>query len=622
MAGGGYDLDEIRRRADITEIISPHVALRKAGRRLVGLCPFHQERTPSFGVDPESGLWHCFGCKAGGDLFRFVEMIEKVDFNEAVEMLARRLGVQPRTPQQAGRQQEKERLFAILEAASKFFQAQLRTEAARAARAYLKKRGLALPTIEDFAIGYAPDGWDALLISMGKSGFSGQELARAGLVVAKEGGGFYDRFRDRIIFPISDSSGRVIAFGGRSLSDDQQPKYLNSPDGPLFQKGHVLYAFDRARRTMGDVGRAIIVEGYLDVIACHDAGFTETVATMGTALTPDHVELLRRRVPRLVLAFDPDSAGMKAALRSPELFQQAHLPTLRERDVSPNQVGLVVSALSLPDGLDPDQVIRQRGREAFQDLVSAVVPIIEWELRRIVDRGAASDGLGWEYTIREAVSILANLPEVMERTHYVGWLVANLTSNADVPTRARLQGLIDAELSRLDERKGGRARRTQQVTSPEGSVNKQGPDRKLLTGMYGAVLSGLIRHSEIGRPYVAELNPDDFPAGLKDIFEAVRGFIERGERVSAESMISALAPDVRPMLAELLLTEAPDERVEESIRSAVTRIVETRLTRKMAELSRKLGEAGSAQERERIGRELTQVASQRSKLVELRTVGQ
>ncbi len=606
MAGGGYDLDEIRRRAEITEIISPHVALRKAGRRLVGLCPFHQERTPSFGVDPESGLWHCFGCKAGGDLFRFVEMIEKVDFNEAVEMLARRLGVQPRTPQQAGRQQEKERLFAILEAASKFFQAQLRTEAARAARAYLKKRGLALPTIEDFAIGYAPDGWDALLISMGKSGFSGQELARAGLVVAKEGGGFYDRFRDRIIFPISDSSGRVIAFGGRSLSDDQQPKYLNSPDGPLFQKGHVLYAFDRARRTMGDVGRAIIVEGYLDVIACHDAGFTETVATMGTALTPDHVELLRRRVPRLVLAFDADSAGMAAALRSRELFEGA---------------GLLVRVLALPEGRDPDQVVREQGRDAFRELVDAAVPMIEWELLRVFEQVRNSSDSSRMDGLREAAVTLSRLPAGVEREYYTRWLVEKWGSGSPSQSAA-MEGAIRDEMARSAARKRETGRRTDRATSPEGSVNKQGPDRKLLTGMYGAVLSGVIRHSEIGRPYVAELSPDDFPTGLKDIFEAVRGFIERGERVSAESMISELAADVRPMLAELLLTEAPDERVEESIRSAVTRIVEARLTRKMAELSRKLGEAGSAQERERIGRELTQVASQRSKLVELRTVGQ
>jgi len=606
MAGGGYDLDEIRRRADITEIISPHVALRKAGRRLVGLCPFHQERTPSFGVDPESGLWHCFGCKAGGDLFRFVEMVEKVDFNEAVEMLARRLGVEPRTPQQAGRQQEKERLFAVYEAASKFFQAQLRTETGRAARAYLKKRGLSVPTIEGFAIGYAPEGWDALLISMGKRGYPGQELARAGLVVAKEGGGFYDRFRDRIIFPISDSSGRVIAFGGRSLSDDQQPKYLNSPDGPLFQKGHVLYAFDRARRTMGDVGRAVIVEGYLDAIACHDAGFTETVATMGTALTPDHVELLRRRVSKLVLAFDADSAGMGAALRSRGLFEQA---------------GLSVRVLTLPEGLDPDQVIREQGTDAFRALVDAAVPMIEWELLRVFDRVKDSSDVLRMEGLREAVVTLSRLPAGVEREYYTRWLVEKWGSGSPSQAAA-MESAIREEMARSAARKRDTGRRTDTGTSAEGSVNKQGPDRKLLTGVYGAVLSGLIRHSEIGRPYVAELTPEDFPAGLKDIFEAIRGLMERGERVSAESTLSELAPAVWPVLAELLLTEAPDERVEESIRSAVTRIVETRLTRKMSELSRELGEAGSAQERERIGRELTHIASQRSKLVGLRTVGE
>jgi len=605
MAGGGYDLEEIRRRADIVEIISPHVALRKAGRRLVGLCPFHQERSPSFTVDPENGLWHCFGCKAGGDLFRFVEMVDKVEFTEAVEMLARRLGVQPRSPEQAGHQKERERLFAIYAAACAFFQAQLKREAAQAARAYLKTRGLTPPTIEGFMVGYAPDGWDGLLIAMGKRGYPGQELARAGLVIPREGG-FYDRFRDRIIFPISDSSGRVIAFGGRSLSDAQQPKYLNSPDGPLFQKGHVLYAFDRARRAMSDAGRAIIVEGYLDAIACHDAGFTETVATMGTALTPDHVELLRRRVPRLALAFDADSAGMGAALRSRDLFEQA---------------GLSVRVVALPEGLDPDQVVRERGREAFEELVNAAVPMIEWELTRVFDRVKDGTDLARMDGLREAAATLARLPAGVEREYYTRWLVGKWGSGSPAQGAA-MEAAIREEIARSAARKRDTGRRRKQITSDQGDVNKQAPARKPLTGMYGAVLSGLIRHSEIGRPHVAELVPDDFPAELRDVFTAIRGLMERGKKVSAEALLSDLPPEARAVLAELLMIEAPDERVEESIKSAVARIVEARLTRRVAELSRRFGEAKSKEEQEKIGRELAQVTSQRSKLVGQRTVGQ
>jgi DNA primase len=603
MAGGGYDLEEIRRRADIVEIISPHVALRKAGRRLVGLCPFHQERTPSFTVDPEAGLWHCFGCKAGGDLFRFVEMVEKVEFTEAVELLARRLGVQPKSPEQAGRQRERERLLAIYEAACKFFQAQLRTEAAGAARGYLKKRGLAPVTIEGFAIGYAPDSWDGLLIAMGRRGYSGQELARAGLVIPREGG-FYDRFRDRIIFPINDSSGRVIAFGGRSLSDEQQPKYLNSPDSPIFQKGHVLYAFDRARRAMSDSGQAMVVEGYLDAIACHDAGSVETVATMGTALTPEHVEMLRRRVSRLVLAFDSDSAGMAAALRSRDLFQQADL---------------TVRVITLPEGLDPDQVVRERGRDAFADLVSAAVPMIEWELARILDSFRQSRDT--EEFMRQGVAILAGSPDGKEREYYLGWLVKNLASDSTVPV-IWLQNALHQEVAKSATRRTEPGRRTDQSPSAGGLVNKQAPASKGLTGVHADLLAALITHGEAGRPYAEQLHPEDFPGEARDIFIAVRSLMDGGQTVSAQAVLAAVPTEARSALAQVMLAEVPEERVEEAIASATSRIVEARLKKRVAELSREFSQANTKEEQERIERELSEARRRRSELAGQRLVGE
>jgi DNA primase len=607
-SGGGYDLEEIRRRADIVEIISPHVALRKAGRRLVGLCPFHQERTPSFTLDPETGLWHCFGCKAGGDLFRFVELIEKVSFAEAVELLARRLGVTPRRPADAARQQERERLLDLHRAACEFFQSHLRAQAGRRARAYLDQRGLSAESRESFALGYAPDGWDALLITMGRRGYSGQELARAGLAVPREGG-FYDRFRDRLIFPIWDPAGRVIAFGGRALSDEQTPKYLNSPDTPLFQKGRVLYAFDRARQAMGESGQAIVVEGYLDVIACHEAGFVQTVATMGTALTPEHVELLRRRVAKLVLAFDADSAGLAAALRGRELFQQA---------------GLSVRVVSLPEGLDPDGVIRERGSEAFGELVRAAVPMVEWELRRLLEplQGAAEEAR--MEGMRQAVAVLARLPAGVEREYYIRWLAQQWAP--DVPSRiASLEAALRDELARLGARKRVGERRTGPLAPAQGAVNKQAPASAgglRMTSVQSQLLAAFIRHGDLAARYGPQLQAEDFAPPQRSIFAAVRSLMQREEGISAQSVLTEVGPEAREELAKLIIADVPEERVEESVASAVGRLIEGRLLRRETRLREQLAAAQSVQERETILRELSEARRQRSQLAGQRLVGE
>ena len=626
MAGGGYDLEEIRRRADIVEIISPHVALRKAGRRLVGLCPFHQEKTGSFTVDPETGLWHCFGCKAGGDLFRFVEMIEKVTVAEAAELLARRLGVAPRRPAEAARQRGRERLLALHEAASRFFQAQLRARMGEHARAYLAGRGVAPASIEGFALGYAPASWDALLNAMQGRGFSGQELAQAGLVIPREAdasrqvtGGFYDRFRDRVIFPIRDGSGRVIAFGGRALGEDQQPKYINSPDSPLFQKGRVLYALDHARHAMADTGRALVVEGYLDVIACHEAGLAETVATMGTALTPDHVDLFRRRLsegrgaeasavggPGLILAFDADSAGLAAALRSRDLFQQA---------------GLSVRVVTLPEGLDPDRVLRERGAEALRDLVSAALPMVEWELTRILRRREGRSETDRLVGLREAVATLGRMPEGVEREYYTRWLAEHWESGS--PSRTALtETAIREELTRLLARRGDRSRRMGGPVPAEAPTARQVPEKPSASLGKANLLGALITHGELARRYVAELKPDDFSGGQRAVFTALQRLVAEGEEVTVQSLVAAVEPTATQSLAEVLVGHVPEDRVAESLESGVARLVEDRLRRREAELRERLEQVDSQQAREGILRDLAEVGRERSRLAGHRLVGE
>jgi DNA primase len=604
VSGGGWDLEEIRRRANIVDLISPHVHLRKAGRRLVGLCPFHQEKTGSFTVDPEEGLWHCFGCKAGGDIFRFVEMIEKVDFKEAVELLARRLGLPPPTQADPARTRARDRLIELHERTAKLFHTALRGKAGRHTLSYLRDRGVSDQAIDDFQLGYAPDSWDALLAKLEKHGYSGKELARAGLAVPRrEGSGFYDRFRGRLMFPISDPGGRVIAFGGRALADDQQPKYLNSPETPLFSKGRVLYAFDRARRAMAEAGRAIIVEGYLDVIACHEAGLREAVATMGTALTAEHVELLRRRAERLVLAFDADSAGLAAALRGRDLFRRANLE---------------VRVVTMPEDMDPDNIIRDRGPEAFRQLLDEAEPMVEWEMARILSR---AEGEREEMeALRDAVAVLARVPTGIEREYYIQWLAGR--ASADSPDHLRrMEAAVRAELGRQSSRREGLGRRNGNAPPSAGIAGAEAPEKPTAGRFHASVLAAFVQHGELARSYVTMLQAGDFPdRAQRQIFQAVATLLAREEPVSADGLLKEVEGDARDLLAELALVAVPGDRLERFLTEAVRRLVEQRLQRRRRVLNERLVQAKTDQERESLRIELAEVARRWSELTAQRVM--
>jgi DNA primase len=615
-AQGGYDLDEIRRRADMVEIVSAHVALRKAGQRLTGLCPFHKERTPSFTLDPETGLWYCFGCSTGGDLFRFVELTEKVSFVEAVELLARRLGVAPRRPAQAAQQRQRERLLALHEEAARYYEACLRAEAARRARGYLGKRGLSAQTIKEFRLGYAPPTWDALLKAMAKRGHSEQELARAGLAVAgdrptdeaaTQGTRYWDRFRDRIIFPIWDASGRVIAFGGRAMQEDQQPKYLNSPETALFQKGRTLYAFDRARKAMGETGRAIVVEGYLDAIACHAAGLAETVATMGTALTAEHVEMLRRRVPELVLAFDADSAGLAAALRGRELLESAF--------------GGKVRVVSLPEGADPDRVVREQGPEAFRELVAGAKPLTEWELSRILARAGVKPAAARLEVLQEAVAALARLPAGVEREYYTKWLVQQWGPDSAEGIGA-LEASVRAELARVAARRPAAARRKEAPSQEAMASSRPTPPQAAAGRIQLAVLAAFVQQGELASRYVGQLQATDFAMEeQQSVFRAVCRLVEREEPVTAGALLGEVEPEALALLGQLAVAPVP-ERVEEEMERSVRRLLEERLLREEAALRRRLAEAGSPEEEASVREQLAACVRQRSELAGRRIVGE
>jgi DNA primase len=353
-------LDDIRARLPVSQVVARKVSLKRAGREMKGLSPFKQEKTPSFFVNDHKGSWFDFSSGQNGDIFKFVMLTEGLSFPEAVERLAEEAGlpIPKASSHDFEREDERARLYTLLEAAARFFEEQLTRGLGGEARRYLDKRGLTAAAIARFRLGYAPNDRSALRDHLAKTGFTTAEMTSSGMLVSGEDIPVaYDRFRHRIIFPIADLRGRVIAFGGRALDPDAPAKYLNSPETPLFHKGANLYNAHNARGPAHDKGQLIAVEGYMDAIALAEAGFPQTVAPLGTALTEEQVKLLWRLAPEPILCFDGDAAGRRAAFRAVETV----LPHLRP--------GYSVRFAFLPEGLDPDDLIRQHGAAAFQDVL-------------------------------------------------------------------------------------------------------------------------------------------------------------------------------------------------------------------------------------------------------------
>lgn len=348
-------LDQVREAADIVTIVGEHLTLRKVGRNYVGLCPFHGEKTPSFNVSREKGTYYCFGCKRGGDVIDFIMELEHVQFAEAVERLAQRAGVHlpPASPEAKRRKDEHDQIREVLDAAQAVFVRQVSDDRPRA---FLERRGVTLAAATEYGLGFARGEWRALYDTLHRR-FADRLLVLAGVVVEGDGGRLWDRFRDRVTIPIRSVRGGLIAFGGRSVGDDT-PKYLNSPESVIFSKSHVLFALDRAARAFGQTSRAIVVEGYFDCLALHQAGLSETVATLGTALSEHHARELARRCARVVVCFDGDAAGRQAAVNAVRMLLGASLE---------------VSVLLLPHGRDPDEIARQEGAEAFRARVDGAL---------------------------------------------------------------------------------------------------------------------------------------------------------------------------------------------------------------------------------------------------------
>ena len=471
----------IRDNVDIVDLISGYMSLKKTGKNHVGLCPFHAEKTPSFNVNPDKQIFHCFGCGVGGDVFKFVELQEGLNFPEVVKSLAARAGISLPADSASRREDKKNEgehkaLLTIVADAADYFQKELTGPAGSAARTYLAKRGVSDSIIKDFALGYAKPEWDGLLRHLKQKGYAQGLMEKAGLIVKRsEGEGHYDRFRGRLIFPIRDISGNVIAFGGRVM-DDSLPKYLNSPETPLYSKSNVLYCLDKAKEQGRKQGYFIIVEGYLDALACHQYGVKNAIATLGTALTDGHLRLMRRFAQKLVLIFDPDPAGVKAAMRGLDLFVSSNMK---------------VNVVSLPDGDDPDTFLQKHGADAFAARLRESVKFMDFVLSQVVKGGEPVSIDQKVEKAGEMLGFIAKLPSGIERDYYL----------------KRTAEALDLDEGVLRQEMPKQAKQSSEMSSKQGNVPAAQRSRPRAEEI---LIHLMLKDDEVARSLKDQIKPQDF----------------------------------------------------------------------------------------------------------------
>jgi len=443
---------EIKQKVDIVELVSEYVSLQKAGRTFKGLCPFHTEKHPSFFVFPEQQTWHCFGaCSTGGDVFSFIMKKEGLDFGQALQLLARRAGITLATPRSSAgaEDKEKEPLFQINESAAQYYHHLLKTtKVGEVARDYLNKRKVNTETMAEFRLGFSPDAWETIKRYLVSKGYDEKALLQSGLIVEREDKSSYDRFRNKLIFPISNIDGRVIGFGARAL-DDSLPKYLNSPQTPLFDKSSALYGIDKARAAIREKNLVIVVEGYMDVIAAHKNGCRNVIASMGTSLTEKQVEIIKRLTKNITLALDADTAGQEATLRGREVLyhsldkKRAEMlpysnesarsmhkgeepsPVLAQKVILANTLDAQINVLCLPLGKDPDELINE-DLTAWQNLVEQAIPILDFIISNMIAKVDINKARGKSLVVEKLAPVFAEIEDPVQRSHYLTRLAREL----------------------------------------------------------------------------------------------------------------------------------------------------------------------------------------------------
>ncbi|MCL5074583.1 MAG: DNA primase [Chloroflexi bacterium] len=460
----GSPVEEIKDRFNILDIISPRVSLKKAGRNFKGLCPFHAEKTPSFIVFPDKGNYHCFGCGANGDIFTFVMKMENIDFGQALHLLAERAGITlPAKREAMAEDEHRARLRVINEAAAQYFHnLLLHREVGRKAKEYLGGRAVSNETIERFELGYALDSWDALLRYLTDKGHELADVVVAGLLVEREDGTHYDRFRGRLMFPIRDMRGNITGFGARAL-DDSQPKYLNSPETPLFDKGASLYGIDLAKEAIKRENLVIVVEGYIDVLIAHQFGINNVVASLGASLTERQIAIVKKLTKNLILALDADTAGDEATIRGLEVAKQVFdrkavpVPTWRGLIRYEYKLDADIRIITLPRGEDPDEIIRQNPNE-WRQLVEHALPVVDYYFDIITSRLNLSSPRDKSAAVERLLPVIVELPDKVHQWHYLQKLARLIQGNErDLAAKLeRVRGVISGKKTQTSPRTEGR----------------------------------------------------------------------------------------------------------------------------------------------------------------------
>ena len=567
MAIPDHLIDQIQERTDIVEVISKYVALKKVGRNYKSTCPFHHEKTPSFVVSPDKQIYHCFGCGAGGNVFSFVMRYENMQFPEAVESLAGKAGVVlPRQASQSSASSSlANQLYRVNELACQFFQATLANNAA--ANEYLASRGIAEDAKKKFKIGYAPESWEALLNFFKSKGVSVSLVEKAGLAVANDKGGHYDRFRKRIIFPITDLKDRILGFGARVL-DASLPKYLNSPETVIYSKGKNLYGLNLSREAIKKEGHALVVEGYLDFIIPYQAGIQNIIATLGTALTIDQIKLLKRFGNTVIMVYDPDAAGESASLRNLDLFIT-------------EDVNVYIAELS--DGLDPDSYIRKKGAEDFLKLIKSSKNLFDYKLDKLKNRFNISTTHGKVNIVNEMVPTIAKINNAVFKADLIKKLSEKLSVNEDA---------IREELKKV---KPGAAERVSTVIPVE--AKKDYWSAEIM------ILALLLAGNSFIKVISEELSPEEFKdTSIRDLVVAILELYKQNVPVNAAKVINHMGSGDRAanLVSEAVNMLEPLADKEKAMADCIARIKKDNVKDRLADIQDALRMAHSQKDEEKV----------------------
>jgi DNA primase len=548
MAEAGSFADRVKQQADIVRVVGEYVRLKKSGQNFSGLCPFHSEKTPSFAVHPVKQIYHCFGCGVGGDVFKFVMEMEKIPFPEATRVVAEKCGIavpraRERTPEERKENQQRTSLVEMHREAAAFFAQQLNgTPEGKAAKAYLLDRGLDSETVARFGIGFAPSGGEALLRAM-KQKYPEKTLEASGLFSRDQSGRLYDRFRRRVMFPIANESGKIVAFGGRALGDDL-PKYLNSPETPIYSKSNILYHLDRAKEALRQRDFAVLVEGYMDAIAVARAGISNVVASCGTSLTEPQVKLLNRFTRRIIVNYDPDTAGQAATERS--------LTILLEQ-------GAEVRVLALPGGKDPDSYIRAEGAAAYTKLLTEAPPYVDY----LIARARKMDLSTAEGKLRAVNFLMPYVQRIPDRILRSEWA-----------TRIAQQLRIEEPVLRESMRKAASERRSEVKARPELAGRAGKPAERRLVQM-------LIEAEEFRSQLAQQIRAEELHLGLETerILAVLIGACESGERPDPALLATSLEDPDRRLLFEIAFETVPESESSWEMAEDCLRILRLRKLR-------------------------------------------